>query len=238
MYMYKSCNVIACLLPIGALVASCEVAPPAEVNAKYAEMIEQRKNNYRIKDGDTVALKIYENDTDLNQASLLVLPDGRTDALFMDNYQLSGKTVAEVEQEYRRRIGTELLGAGTTEISIQVKPRGEKVHMIGEFVKPGSFDMTTGMTLHEAIALAQGLKVTGDTDWALLRRPIRDAAHPDLFRIDLNDDTEDIFLLPGDQIVLGRTWLATVIVYLREYFFTLIAGGGSGVFQYAGFAGF
>src|SRR4030095_13622776 len=129
MCINKSFSVIAGLLATGIVAASCEVVPPAEVNAKYSDIIEQRKSNYRLKDGDTVSLKLYENDTDLNQVSLLVLPDGRTDALFMDNYKLSGKTVAEVEQEYKRRIGTELLGARTTEVSVQVKPRGEKVHM-------------------------------------------------------------------------------------------------------------
>ena len=61
--------------------------------------------------------------------------------------------------------------------------------------------------------------VTADTDWALLRRPFLDPKNPDIFRIDLNDQTESIILLPGDQIVVGRTFLGTVVIYLREYLF-------------------
>ena len=42
------------------------------------------------------------------------------------------------------------------------------------------------------------------------------------YRIDLNDESEEIFLLPGDQIILERNFAAGVINYLREFIFGVI----------------
>ncbi len=97
--------------------------------------------------------------------------------------------------------------------------------MVGEFERPGPLPLTVKMTIQEAISAAGGMKVTGDTDWALLRRPYSNHEEPDLFRVDLNDQTEDIFLLPGDQIVLNRTFLASVVLYVREYIFGFLPPG-------------
>ena len=204
-----------------------------KVNQAVWEILEQRHKHYQLKDGDTLTIKLYNREGDLNQDAILVLPDGRSDIFFLDSYELSGKTLAEVEAEFRRRIVGEVLD---TDVSLQVVPRGEKVHLVGQFERPATLDLTTTMTLHEAISAVGGLKVTGDTDWALLRRPYVNPRYPDRYRIDLNDDSEEIFLLPGDQVVLGRTFLASVIVYIREYVFGLLPGGSPA--SYASFATF
>jgi protein involved in polysaccharide export with SLBB domain len=197
-------------------VSCCPVVPPQRVNEIYREVLEQRHNHYKIKDGDTVTVKLYNRVGDLNQASVVVLADGRADLFFMDNMKLAGKTLAEVEAELKTRIAAEVRDA---EVSVLVTPRGERVYMVGQFERPGFVDLTTKMTMHEAVSAVGGLRITGDTDYALLRRPFMNPWAPDLHRIDLNDETQDIFLLPGDQIVLDRTWLATVIAYIREYLF-------------------
>jgi protein involved in polysaccharide export with SLBB domain len=119
-----------------------------------------------------------------------------------------------------------------------VVPKGERVYMVGEFDRPGMIELTTKMTLGEAVSMAGGMKVTGDTDYALLRRPFMDPRHPDTYRIDLNEEAEQLFLLPGDQIILGRTWLATVIVYLQSYLFAVFGQPTSSVYQYASYAAY
>ena len=230
--MLENISPVLWVAPLSLLV-SCAVTSPAEVNEKYRDVLDQRHDHYVLKDGDTIAVKLYNRAGDLNQTSILVLPDGRSDLFFMDNHMLAGKTVAELEAELKARIEGQVRDA---EVSIQVTPKGEKVYVIGQFEKPGSIELTTKMTLQEAIAAAGGVKVTGDTDWALLRRPFGSPRHPDLFRIDLNDESEGIFLLPGDQIVLGRTFLAGFINYLREYVFGILPSGGA--LPYASFAAF
>ena len=201
-------------------IAGCAITPPGEVNKRYANIIEQRFNDYQLKPGDTLQVEVYGvPDASLNQVDTLILPDGKSNLFFMDNAKLTGMTVDELKAALRIRMSEEI---EPTDIRIQVTPSAETVLMVGEFVEPGPVPLTIKMTLHEAISAAGGMKVTGDTDWALLRRPYLDPKHPDLFRIDLNDQSESIILLPGDQVVLSRTFLAGVVNYLREYLMSIV----------------
>jgi protein involved in polysaccharide export with SLBB domain len=204
---------------LAALATSCSVTPPSEINEIYRDVLEQRRAQYRIKDGDTLVLKLYSpQHADLNQSEILVRPDGKTDLFFMDNYQAAGKTLPEIEAELKARVATQVRDP---EISIQIKPRGEKIYMVGQFLKPAPLDLTTGMTLQEAISAVGGTVVTGDTDYALLRRPCMNPRKPDLFRIDLNDETEEIVLLPGDQIYCGRNAVGTVVHYIQQFILSI-----------------
>ena len=203
--------------------AGCAATAPKEINEKYRDVLVQRHDNYRLKEGDTIDIQFYGiEDERLNQSEILVLPDGRSDLFFMKSSMLAGKTVAELRDEVKAQVAAELDPA---DIKIQVTPAEETVFMVGEFATPGPLPLTVKMTLQEAISAAGGIKVTGDSDWALLRRPFSNPENPDLFRIDLNDQTLDIFLLPGDQIVLNRTFLASVVLYVREYIFGFIPPG-------------
>jgi protein involved in polysaccharide export with SLBB domain len=220
-------------LPVLALeAASCSITAQARINEIYSEVLDRRHNHYELKDGDSVVVRLYNRQGDLNQTGITVLPDGKSDMFFMNSHQFAGKTVAEVESELKGRLASEIKD---TEMSIQVVPKGEKVIMVGEFERPGMIELTTKMTLHEAVSMAGGMKVTADTDYALLRRPFMDPRHPDSYRIDLNEDMEELFLLPGDQIVLGRTWLGSVVAYLQAYIFAIFGQPSSAVYQYAAY---
>jgi protein involved in polysaccharide export with SLBB domain len=212
---------VVCGIPFVA--AACAVTPPGEVNLAFKDLIDQRHQQYVFKDGDTIEVRVYDTqEDDINQGPLLILPDGKSDLFFMDNHEFVGKTIPQIEAELRARIATEVKNS---EISLRVKPAGEVAHLIGQFERPGLVNLTTRTTLHEAISAVGGMKITGDTDYALLRRPVRNPRHPDQFRIDLNDESEAIFLLPGDQVVLGRTFLAEIVNYYREYFLSLFPSG-------------
>jgi protein involved in polysaccharide export with SLBB domain len=205
------------------LASACAVTPPGEVNIAFKDEVSQRLNHYAFREGDTLEVKFYNREhQDLNQGPLAVLPDGRSDLFFMNDFKLVGKTVPEIEAEIRARVASEV---SNPEISIFVKPLGEVAYLIGQFERPGIVQLTTKMTLHEAISSVGGMKVTGDTDYALLRRPFRNARNPERFRIDLTDESEAIFLLPGDQVVLGRNFLAQVVNYYREYILSLFPSG-------------
>ena len=141
----------------------------------------------------------------------------------MDNAHVLGETIEEFETMYRESLSKYLTADALNrlEIQVQVQPAPELVYILGEFrsVRVNPIELRPGMTLQEAISAAGGLNILGDTDWALLRRPYRDAVHPELYRIDLNDWNEEIVLLPDDQIVLQKNYLAMLIEYIREYIF-------------------
>jgi protein involved in polysaccharide export with SLBB domain len=214
-------SLLTLLTGVAALATSCAVNLPEEVNGAYKDVLDYRHNHYQLKAGDKVSITLYNRQTDLSQKDVLVLPDGRSDLFFMDNHLLVGKTVGELEAELKARIASEVRDP---EVSIQVTPKDDVAYLVGQFERPGTVTLTTKMTLAEAISSVGGARITGDTDWVLLRRQYRDARHPDLFRIDINDEAEQIFLLPGDQVVLNRTFFASVINYMREYIFGIFPG--------------
>lgn len=198
-----------------ALLASCApITPPSYINEIYREVLDQRFEHYRLKDGDTLTVRIYDLTGDLNQEGTIILPDGRNDLFLTDNSRIAGKTVSELEADLKARYS---LQVGHADISLQVTPRGEKIYLVGQFEKPAVVDLTTKMTLGEAVSAVGGLKVTGDTDYALLRRPYVNPRRPDIFRIDLNDESEEIFLLPGDQIVLDRNFIGDVVHHIQTF---------------------
>ncbi len=221
------------ILGLAVLCTSCSVTPPQEINKKYRSILEQRRIQYKIKDGDTITIRIYQHTGDLDEQTLLVLPDGRTDPYFMPNYRVLGKTIPELEADLKSLVGPE--APENAEVSIFVTPRGELVYLYGEFgtAFPAPVPLRPDMTLQDALALGHGVRVTADTDYCLLRRPFGNLpGYPDRFRVDLNDFSEEIILLPNDQLHLGRTALATAIIYLREYVFGVVPSQvyGSAVF--------
>ena len=202
------------LLLFPLLASACEpVTPYSEINLHFQSVLDGRQQSYRLKDGDSIDIKLYNRGAELNQNGL-VLADGTTDLFYLDNYVIAGKTLPELEGELRNRLAGVVRD---TDVSIQVTPRGEEVYLVGQFERPHTVPLTTEMTLTQAIAKAGGLRVTGDTDWALLRRPFLDRHQPAQFRIDLTDNSQDLFLLPGDQVVLERNFLAGVVNYIREF---------------------
>jgi protein involved in polysaccharide export with SLBB domain len=198
---------------------SCSVTPPGQVNEIYKEVLLERHTNYKLKPGDRITIRLYNRAGDLNQTEVNILPDGRCDLFFMDNMKIEGKTIPQVEAELKARIADQVRDA---EVSILITPYLERVHFVGQFERPGTVDLTVKMTLQEAISTSLGTRITGDTDYALLRRPYMNPRHPHRYRIDLNDESEEIFLLPGDQIILERNFAAGVINYLREFIFGVI----------------
>jgi protein involved in polysaccharide export with SLBB domain len=186
----------------------------AEIGARDQGDVEERLQDYRIKPGDVLKIEVSTlEQRDFDQAEVKVRADGRADIFFLPNHVLAGKTVGEVRADFADRLRAQVHDA---EVSIQVTPSGEKVYLVGQFERPGPFELAPKMTLAEAISLAGGTLVTAHTSGASLRRPYRDPQHPEDFVIDLEDDGQ-LYLLPGDQVVLGRTWPAQVIYYIKEY---------------------
>ena len=76
-----------CCLSVG-----CGVVSPTDINEQFLDVIEQRQNRYQLKAGDTIAIKLYNREGDLNQPQIHVLPDGRTDILYMHDEKVAGMT--------------------------------------------------------------------------------------------------------------------------------------------------
>jgi hypothetical protein len=211
--MNRSCL----LLGLVSFLASCESVPIHEVNEKYKDVLFQRENHYKIKAGDSVTVKFYNQDPDLTQ-TLLVLPDGHTDPFFMDDAIFAGKTVKELEADISTYYASQVK---VPEISVQVAPAGESIILEGEVARPpGTMPFTLRMTLMQAIGASGGYNLTACLHEVTVRRSYLDPKHPDVFNINLRDYQwvpEELFLLPNDHIIVQKNFAILVRDYIREY---------------------
>jgi hypothetical protein len=198
------------------LTAGCESTPIHTVNEKYQKVLEDRWSNYRIKPGDTVDLNFYNLVPELNQ-KLFVLPDGRTDPFFMDNAEVAGKTVKELEELIHKYYVEQVR---STEVSVSITPAAENIILEGEVLRPLPQPYTLKMTLMQALGHAGGYKLTACLHTVIVRRPYLDALHPDVFRINLRDYAdvkEELFLLPSDHIIVEKNLAILVRDYINDY---------------------
>jgi len=212
----------ACVPVLVAVLASCATTPPEEINQRYRDVLDQRMSQYRLKDGDMIEVQYFDEDeARLNQGDILILDDGRVDMFFRNNWRVEDMTIPEFEAALREAVKDET-GGLEPEISVRVTPRGDEVMMIGEFTRPGNVPLSQGMTLRDAIGHASGVRITSAPWAAVLTRRYNDRLHPEVFTIDLFETSEEIELLPGDQIELDRNIAAYVIQILQEYVFGIL----------------
>jgi len=198
------------------LCACVGVTPIHEVNEKYRDVLMQRQNEYRLKPGDTITLRFYNQDLELNQ-TLLVLPDGHTDPFFMDDAVVGGKTIKEFEADINKFYAGQIQNS---DVSVQVLPAGETITIEGQMVKPATQPFTNKMTLMQAMGNAGGYKLTACLCEVIVRRYYPDPRKPDVIRVSLReygDIPEDLLLLPNDQIIVERNWVILVRDYIDEY---------------------
>lgn len=221
------------LLGMAALSASCGVTPPREINERYLPLLTERRENYRVKPGDTVTVRfwdIFDEESRLREQTFLILPDGRSDPFFVNEFLFAGKTIAEIEAAVREHymaageaeeVVTQTGERKPLEFSVLVEPAGEVVYVFGELERPViPIDLRPGMTVQDAIARAGGIRITADSDDVILRRSFgHPPGRPQRYRIDLNDNAEEIILFPDDHIHVEKNLFALIVAYLREYIF-------------------
>lgn len=214
------CLRLLLLALLGGLV-SCLATSPQEINDKYKDVIYQRDTQYRIKPGDTIQIRFFNQETQFNQ-TLFVLPDGRTDPFFMNHAIVMGKTVKEFEEDLQRLYQEQMKNA---EISVHITPAGEVIYLRGAVARPATMPYTLKMTLSQAISNAGGYLDSASADEVILKRSYKNPRQPDYFVVNLYDTSEEIFLLPNDQIIVDRTWWIVVRDYLYEYVWRMLPGG-------------
>lgn len=211
---------LVALSPLLCILGGCSVTPPGEINELYRGVLLDRERNYRIQPGDTLSITLYSSQqADLNQEDVTVLPDGTCDLFFMDNFEVAGKTLPEIETAMREQVAKEVRDP---EITIHVTRLPERVYLAGQFERPQFVVWEPDLTLGEAIAASNSWRITGLATYALLTRPYMNPRFPDRFRISLWDQSEEILLLPGDQILLERNFWAVTVDWIREHIFGVL----------------
>ena len=173
---------------------------------------------YRIQPGDQLAVDFYLN-SEFND-NVTVQPDGRIVLRLVGPVQASGLSPGQLANSINQAYSRELKNPSAT-VHVQNMP-SRQVFVQGQVNHPGAFALQPGMTALQAIASAGGHTDDAALDNVVLIR--RDACgRADGSKLDLAsaskspDKGEDVMLMPHDTLVVPRSTIANVDLFVKQY---------------------
>ncbi len=108
---------------------------------------------YLLNSGDILDISVWNEEALQKQA--VVLPDGVITIPLAGEIVAKDKTVAEVEEELTKKF-SEYLADPVVTVSV-TSVEGNRVHILGKVLNPGSFVMNQPLDAMQALSLAGGL---------------------------------------------------------------------------------
>jgi polysaccharide export outer membrane protein len=179
-----------------------------EIPPSFLEPL-QDAEPYRITKGDVLEISIFTPDEN-SVGDVIVAPDGRIYYSFLDGVEAVGRTPDEVARDLERGLDTIY-----SHPSISVVPRvkaSEYYMILGKVMQSGVYPLTTSIDLRSAIAQAGGLNETsvrGNTIRIVSLANSFIVRDKKRLNIDFQaliykgDDSQNIFLKPGDYIYIA-----------------------------------
>ncbi len=135
-------------LPAPAATASLAQPPTTSVNKPHDD-------SFVIGIDDLLSINVWK-EPDVSRPSVPVRPDGRISLPLVGEVQAAGRTPLQLEAEITSKLRTYIAEPEVTVMVQQIN--SEKFNILGQVVKPGSYPLTRGMTVLDAIAVANGFR--------------------------------------------------------------------------------
>jgi polysaccharide biosynthesis/export protein VpsN len=135
-----------------------------------------------------------------------VASDGTVDIPYIHRMEVQGLEPQEIARSVRQRlIDQKILTDPSVIVSVK-EYNSKRVTVLGEVKKPGSFPLTTGMTLVQAISDAGGLSAIANGDRVNLTRKDKGSATTVVLSFDAitAGRSPDIPLQAGDQVFVNE----------------------------------
>jgi polysaccharide export outer membrane protein len=160
-------------------------------------------DNFVIGNDDVLAISVWK-EPELTK-SVPVRSDGKISLPLVGEIQAAGQTPHQLEQVITEKLKSFIT---TPEVTVVVeKVNSRKYNVLGEVTKPGSYPLTSEMTIMDAIAAAGGFrdfaKKTGV--YVLRKSPSGQEAHLKFNYKDFikgNNSAQNIKLEPNDTIIV------------------------------------
>lgn len=205
----------------GLLCAGCaHVDAPARPQSVAAPIQSQRSvpSEYRINTGDELDLRFFYT-PDLNN-TVTVRPDGKINLPLVGEVRAAGLTTAQLSQNLKALYADQVIRADVA-VNVHGFPN-MRVFIGGEVGKPGAQPLSGQVSLLQALMVAEGMKETADTSRVIVVR--RDENNqPQVFSVNVNrafsgdDASQDILLQPYDVVLVPRTGIANVNLWVDQY---------------------
>ena len=174
----------------------------------HAGSLDKREadTEYRIKPTDTLIISVW-NQSNLD-ATVMVDSGGYINYTFMGDIQVAGRTMGEVQKIITEGLNKDYIA--NPKVNVSLERRLPTFFVIGEVTRPGSYSFEPNLDPLRAVALAGGF-----TDFASWKVTIirKDESGKEIHLVvntkkllRANPDREKYKILPGDTVVVKRSW--------------------------------
>lgn len=177
---------------------------------------------YHIQPGDQLQVNFYL-DPEFNDV-VSVGPQGRIDLRMVGALPAAGLTPTQLAKEIDTAYSTELRSPDAV-VNVKNMP-ARQVYVEGQVTRPGAFPLEPGMTALQALADAGGVTseaAAGNT--VLIRRDVCGQAvgeRVDLADADGGSGANDVALMPYDILVVPRSRIANIDLFVKHYIRNLL----------------
>jgi len=204
--------------------ASAATALTAEQCAAGAQIqaASETDSTYLIQPGDQLGIEFYLN-PEFND-EIVVRPDGKITLRLIGDVAAAGLTPTRLSEELDKDYQHELREPNAA-VHIKNMP-SRQIYVAGEVTKPGAVSLDPGMTALQAIASTGGLTPESGDTVVLIRRDF--CGSPQRMDIDLKSamkspaQGEDLALMPRDILVVPRSGIANVDLWVDQHIRKLI----------------
>jgi len=180
-----------------------------------APTLERRGVRYEIQNSDVLDLQ-FEFTPDFNQ-TVTVQPDGFVTLKEIGDLQVQGQTLPQIRDQIERAYGKIL---AKPVVTIYLKDFNKPYFLaIGQFARPGKYDLRGATTVSAAVAMAGGLTQEAKHSQVLLFRRVNDS-WSSVTKIDLKhmlksrNLSEDVDLHPGDMLYIPQNTISKVKAFI------------------------
>ncbi len=203
-------------LELIALVAAAPVIAQKMLELKAAQ---QADESYLIRSGDKLSVT-FPYHAELNEATLVVRPDGYITLATIGEVRVGGQTVPQVKNRLEKAY-SEVLVNPVISVNL-IEFQMARVFVGGQVQKAGSFELRAGQTLMQAVILAGGFTNDANRRLVMHARPMADGKlrvtqHDALAMISDAKKAYDLPLQDGDYIFVPDAKL-TKIAHVMDAF--------------------
>lgn len=142
------------MLPLLSMRAAVAQSAEADSPASSTTVTKAHDAAYVIGNADVLAITVWK-EPDVSR-SVPVRPDGRISLPLIGEIQATGRTPLQLEQDIAAKLQTYITKPEVTVIVQEIN--SEKFNILGRVVKPGSYPLSGGATVLDAIATAGGFQ--------------------------------------------------------------------------------
>jgi polysaccharide export outer membrane protein len=135
-----------------------------------------------------------------------VASDGTVDLPYIHRVQVAGLEPNEIARVVREKlIADQILKDPSVTVMIK-EYRSKKITVLGQVQKPGSFPLTSGLTLLQAVSVSGGFTSIAKTDHVRLTRKLKNGSKTVILSVDAITDgkSPDLPLQAGDVIYISE----------------------------------